>query len=283
MGPVLTRRPPRPVESLVEKYIPPTSHITRSSWIGKIDPPKQIKPRHSLPLPSKAPPASTPRANDASSISTKSFYNPPPPPKRTASLPSQTRSSDNNQSLKLYRPAPPWSTLNDHLTQVQMEETAAIERQEQYTRNIPPEEEIARIDMSSTKATLMKRQLDEWTLAQTQMRMGEKEKTDVRVVNGETSLLSRNAFRRQQGATKPLKPISTVKVPILTPQVRKAALAREEIVNLKRKWITAEEQEDGEELNSILKRGRRPKSVAGIKATSRSSGFNWNAWAKNAS
>lgn len=74
--------------------------------------------------------------------------------------------------------------------------------------------------MSNTKATLVKRQLDEWALTQAHMR---------KVVDTETSLLSWNPFQ-QPGETKtlkPLRPISTAKVSILTPQDKKAALTGE--------------------------------------------------------
>ena len=179
------------------------------------------------------------------------------------------------------------------MTQVQVEETAAMERQEQHTRTIPPEE-LARVDISGAKATLVKQQLDEWALAQAQMRRDEKEKpVDVCVMDAETSLLSRNPFRRQQEVTKtskPLMPISTVKVPILTPQIRKATLAREEMeggLNLKRKRIAAEVQEQREELDEAdlkIKPGPRPKTVtSSTKETTGSREFNWKAWSKNAS
>ena len=171
-----------------------------------------------------------------------------------------------------------------------MEETAAMKRQERPSRIIPPEEETARVDMSNTKAALVKQQLDEWSSAQAQMHRDEKEKVaNARVMDAETNLLSRNPFRRQQqqGVTKslkPLKPISTVKVPSLTPQVRKAALAREDKVsglNLKRKRIEAEEQDD--EANLTLKSsGRKQKNVTASAMTS-SGGFNWKGWSKNTS
>ena len=51
--------------------------------------------------------------------------------------------SGRDDDLKCYRPAPPWSTLNEHLSQVQVEEIAATERHEQRTCTIPSEEEIA--------------------------------------------------------------------------------------------------------------------------------------------
>ena len=168
-----------------------------------------------------------------------------------------------------------------------MEETAAMKRQEQPSRIIPPEEEIARVDMSSTKATLVKQQLDEWALAQTKMHSDEKEMAaNARAMDAETSFLSRNPFRRQQlqGVTKslkPLKPISTVKVPNLTPQVRKAALVREEMERLKlkrKKRVETEEQEDEANKSSRLK----PKNVTASVMTS-SRGFNWKGWSKNTS
>ena len=144
--------------------------------------------------------------------------------------------------------------------------------------------------MSNTKATLVKQQLDEWALAQAQMHRDEKEK--VANARAETNLLSRNPFRRQQpqGVTKPLKPlkpISTVKVPDLTPQVRKAALAREEResgLNLKRKRkrIETEEQEDEANLNLTVKSGGRKKNVSASVMTS-AGGFNWKGWSKNTS
>ena len=139
--------------------------------------------------------------------------------------------------------------------------------------------------MSNTKATLVKQQLDKWASAQVQMRRSGKEKTaDVLVVDAETSLLSRNPFRRQQpqGMTKtsrPLIPISTVKAPILTSRIRKAALAREETeggLNLKRKRIETE-QEDETDL-TVESSGPNQKTVT----TTRSGGFNWKGWSKNA-
>ena len=245
----LTRRPPRRVEPSAKHTSIPC--ITNSSWIGasKHDPPKQSKPRHSLPLPPKVMPTPIPQASDTSTSSTcaQLFY---------TSLPKKSLSpriySFQDDHLKLYRPAPPWSTLNERLSQ---EETAAMKRQEQHTRIIPPEEEIARVDMSNTKATLVKQQLEKWALAQSQLRRDDKERVvDVGVMNAETSLLSRNPFRRQQekGVMKtlqPLIPISTVRVPILTPHARKVASAREEIdCGLKRKRIATEEQEDEADL-----------------------------------
>ena len=173
----LAHRHARIIEPL-EKRTPSTSRITNSSWIGtfKNDPPNQIKSRYPSPLPSNIPLKPIPQANNASSVSAKSFYS--SLPKKTL-LPFRPHSlHDGEDHLKLYRPAPPWSTLNEHLTQVQVEETAAIERLNQHRRTIPPEDVIARVDMSSTKATLIKRQLDEWTLAQTQIRRDEK--VDVR-------------------------------------------------------------------------------------------------------
>jgi hypothetical protein len=170
-----------------------------------------------------------------------------------------------------------------------VEETVAMKRQERPSRIIPPEEEIARVDMSSTKATLVKQQLDEWALAQAQMHMDGKEKVaNSRIMDAETNLLSRNPFRRQQqqGATKslkPLKPISTVKVPNLTPQVRKAALVREETesgLNLKRKKrIETEEQQANLTVKSS---GRKQKNVTASVMTS-SGGFNWKGWSKDTS
>ena len=142
--------------------------------------------------------------------------------------------------------------------------------------------------MSSTKATLVRQQLDEWASTQAQIHGDAKEKAaNVRVMDAETNLLSRNPFRRQQrqGVTKslkPLKPISTVKVPNLTPQVRKAALAREEResgLNLKRKTrIETEEQDDEAVKSSRLKQ----KNVAASVMTS-SGGFDWKGWSKNTS
>jgi hypothetical protein len=143
--------------------------------------------------------------------------------------------------------------------------------------------------MSSTKATLLKRQLNEWASAQAKMRRNEKEKIpDMRVVDAETSPLSRNPFRRQQQqrvtkTSKPLIPISTVKVPILTPQVEKAALAREEResgLNLKRKRSETEEQ--GDETGLTVKSGGLKQKNVTISATTSSGGFNWKGWSKNA-
>ena len=295
-----TRRPPRrAVESSAfritdyssrvvqpsSRHIPLASRITNSSWIGTAthDPPS----RHSLPPPADAPLILDSQANITSSTSSQSFYN--PLPKRSSSLLRRARSFHDDH-LKLYRPAPPWSALNEHLTRVRMEETAAMKRQERPSRIIPPEEEIAKVDMSNTKATLVKQQLDEWALAQAQMHRDEKEK--VANARAETNLLSRNPFRRQQpqGVTKPLKPlkpISTVKVPDLTPQVRKAALAREEResgLNLKRKRkrIETEEQEDEANLNLTVKSGGRKKNVSASVMTS-AGGFNWKGWSKNTS
>lgn len=168
-----------------------------------------------------------------------------------------------------------------------MEETAAMKRQERPSRIIPSEEEVARVDMSSTKAALVKQQLDEWALAQAQIHRDEKEKAvNARVMDAETNLLSRNPFRRQQQqgvmkSLKPLIPISTVKVPNLTPQVRKAALARERTesgLNLKRKRI---EQEDGANLTAKTS-GSKQKNVTTSVMTS-SVGFNWKKWSKNTS
>lgn len=140
--------------------------------------------------------------------------------------------------------------------------------------------------MSSAKATLMKQQLDEWASAQAEIRRNEKEKTaNVRKMNAETSLLSRNPFRRQQqqgvtNSSRPLILISTVEVPILTPQVRKAVLAREEKgggLNLKRKRVETKEQE--EETDLTVKSGRaKQKNVT----TSSPGGFNWKGCSKNA-
>ena len=111
--------------------------------------------------------------------------------------------------------------------------------------------------MSNTKATLVKRQLDEWALTQAHMR---------KVVDTETSLLSWNPFQ-QPGETKtlkPLRPISTAKVSILTPQDRKAALTREH------------EEEEGGAGNLTVK--SEPKLKRSVTTSSR--GFNWS---KNAS
>jgi len=170
-----------------------------------------------------------------------------------------------------------------------VEETAAMKRQERPSRIIPPEEEIAKVDMSSTKATLVKQQIDEWASARAQV---EKEKvTNTCVMDAETNLLSRNPFRRQQqqGVTKslkPLKPISTVKVPNLTPQLRKVALERDETesrLSLKKrtkKRIETEEQED--EANVTVKSsGRKQKNVASVMTSS--GGFDWKGWSKNTS
>lgn len=137
--------------------------------------------------------------------------------------------------------------------------------------------------MSNTKAALVKQQLDEWALAQAQMHRDEKEM--VANAHVETNLLSRNPFRRQQqqGVTKSLKPISTVKVPNLTPQVRKAALAREEResgMNRKRKRKSSETEEQEDEVNLTVKSsGRKQKNVT----ASVSGGFNWKGWSKNTS
>ena len=155
-----------------------------------------------------------------------------------------------------------------------------MKRQERRSRIIPPEEEIASVDMSSAKATLVKQQLDEWALAQAQMHKDEKEKVaSARVMDAETNLLSRNPFRRQQQhatkSLKPLKPISTVKVPNLTPQVRKAALAREETeseLKRKKKRIETEEQTN----LTVKSIGRKQKNV-----TASSGGFDWKGWSKN--
>ena len=173
-----------------------------------------------------------------------------------------------------------------------MEETAAMKRQERPSRIIFPEEEIARVDMSSTKATLVKQQLGEWALVQAQMHRNEKEKVEnARVMDAETNLLSRNPFRRQQqqGVTKSLKPlipISTVKVPNLTPQIRNAVMARNETesgLNLKRKRKRIEKEEQEDEANLTVKSSRpKQKSVTTSVMTS-SGGFNWKSWSKNTS
>lgn len=143
--------------------------------------------------------------------------------------------------------------------------------------------------MSSTKATFLKRQLNEWASAQAQMRRNEKEKIpDVRVIDAETCLLSRNPFRRQQQqrvtkTLKPLIPISTVKVPILTPRVEKAPLAREEKesgLNSKRKRV--ETEEEGDETDLTVKSGGLKQKNVTISATTGSGGFNWKGWSKNA-
>jgi hypothetical protein len=168
-----------------------------------------------------------------------------------------------------------------------VEETAAMKRQERPSRIIPPEEELARVDMSSTKATLVKQQLDEWALAQAQMHRDEKEKVaNARVMDAETNLLSRNPFRRQQqqGVTKSLKPlipISTVKVPNLTPQIRKAALAREETENLKRKRIETKRQEDKANLTVKSSEPKRKNVTTSVMTSSR--GFDWKGWSKDTS
>ena len=304
----LTRRPPRRVVESSAKYTPWTSRITdssrrvvesslrhnalasritNSSWIGasKHEAPKQNISRHSLPLPDNVPLRLSPQANGTSSTSSQSFYN--PLPKRSSSLLLRARSYHDDH-LKLYRPAPPWSTLNEHMAQIRVEETAAMIRQERSSRIIPPEEEIAKVDMSSTKATLVKQQLDEWALAQTQAHRDEKEKVaNAGIMDTEANLLSRNPFRRQQQqgvkkSLKLLKPISTVKVPNLTPQVRKAALAREEKeseLNLKRKrkrFETVEQEDEGKSS------GCKQKNVTASVMTS-SGGFNWKGWSKSTS
>jgi hypothetical protein len=284
----ITDYPRRVVESS-SRYISLASRITNSSWIGasKSDLPKQNKSRHSLPLPGNAPLTLNPQANITSSTSSQSFYN--PPPKKSSSV--LRARSFHDDHLRLFRPAPPWSTLNEHLAQVRVEETAAMKRQERPSRIIPPEEEIARVDMSNTKATLVKQQLDEWALAQAQMHRDKEEKVANAGVKDAETILSRNPFRRQQqqGVTKSLKqlkPISTVKVPNLTPQVRKAALAREEKesglkLKRKRKRVETEEQED--EVNLTVKScGRKQKNVTASVMTS-SGGFNWKGWSKNTS
>lgn len=124
---------------------------------------------------------------------------------------------------------------------------------------------MAQIDMSSAKAMLAKQQLDEWALAQSQVH---RKKTTLDM-STESKPLSRNPFRKQE-LTKVLKPLTTFKVPILTPEVRKAALARERMVdglNLKRKTIAVEEDKDKVDL---------------MVATS-SGGFDWKGWSKKAS
>ena len=295
----LTRRPPKRIIQSSAKYtsstfritdysrrvaesssrhIPLASRITNSSWIGASK--QQNKARHSLPLPANVPLTLNPQANITSSTSSQSFYN--PLPKKSSSLLRRARSFHDDH-LKLYRPAPPWSTLSEHLAQVSMEETAAMKRQERPSRIIPPDEEIARVDMSNTKATLVKQQLDEWALAQAQMHRDNEEKVaNAGIKDAETNLLSRNPFRRQQQqgvakSLKPLKPISTVKVPNLTPQVRKAALAREvkeSGLNLKRKRKRFETEEQSS--------GHRQKNVT-ASAMTNSGGFNWKGWSKNTS
>lgn len=144
--------------------------------------------------------------------------------------------------------------------------------------------------MSSTKATLVKRQLDEWALSQAQMHRDEKERVaNAGVMDAETNLLSRNPFRRQQqqGVTKslkPLKPISTVKVPNLTPQVRKAALAREETesgLNLKRKKRKRIETE--EQTNLTVKSSRPKQKNVTASVMTNLGGFDWKGWSKNTS
>lgn len=307
----LIRRPPRRVESSAKytpstfritdysrravesssRHIPLASRITNFSWIGasKHDPPKQNTSRHSLPLSANAPLTLIPQARITSSTSSQSFYN--PLPKKSSSLLLRARSSHDDH-LKLYRSAPPWSTLNERLAQIRVEETAAMKRQERPSRIIPPEEEIARVDMSSTKVTLVKQQLDEWALAQAHMHRDKEEKVaNTGVKEAETNLLSRNPFRRQQpqGVTKtlkPLKPISTVKVPNLTPQVRKAALAREKResgLNLKRKRKRDETEEQEDEANLTVKSsGRKLKNVT-ASVTTNPGGFNWKGWSKNTS
>ena len=141
--------------------------------------------------------------------------------------------------------------------------------------------------MSSTKATLVKQQLDEWALAQAQMHRDEKEKaTNVRVMDAETNLLSRNPFRRQQQqevtkSLKPLIPISTVKVPNLTPQLRQAALARESGLDLKRKRSETEKQED--RANLTVKSSRPKQKNITTSGKTSSGGFNWKGWSKNTS
>ena len=282
--------PSRRIVEPSARQIPSASRITNSSWIGasRHDPPKQIKSRHSLPLPSNAPLAPNPQANGTLSTPSQSFYN--PLPKKSSSLLSLRTRSFHGDHLKLYRPAPPWSTLKERLAQMRVEETAAMKRQERPSRIIPPEEEIARVDMSSTKATLVKQQLDEWALAQAQMHRNEKEKVaNAHVMVAETDFLSRNPFRRQQGVAKSLKPlipISTVKVPNLTPQVRKAAMARnvtESGLNLKRKRKRVEKEEQEDEANLTVKSSRpKQKSVTTSVMTS-SGGFNWKGWSKNTS
>jgi hypothetical protein len=169
-----------------------------------------------------------------------------------------------------------------------VEERAAMKRQERSSRIIPPEEEIARVDMANAKATLVKQQLDEWVLVQAQVQRDEKEKAaNAGVMDVEMNLLSRNPFRRQQqqGVTKtskPLKPISTVKVPNLTPQVRKAALAREEResgLNLKRKRNETEDEVD----LAVKSIGRKQKKSVTASVMTSSGGFNWKGWSKNTS
>lgn len=138
--------------------------------------------------------------------------------------------------------------------------------------------------MSSAKATLMKQQLDEWASAQAEIHRKEKEKiADVRKMDAETSL-SRNPFRRQQqqgvtNSSRPLILISAVKVPILTAQVRRAVLAREEKgggLNLKRKRVETKEQEEETDL-MVKSAGVKQKNVT----TSSPGGFNWKGWSKN--
>lgn len=135
--------------------------------------------------------------------------------------------------------------------------------------------------MSSTKATLVKQQLDEWASAQARIHRDEKEKVaNTCVMDAETNLLSRNPFRRQQQqrVTKPLKPISTVKVPNLTPQIGKVALARDETegrLKLKRMKKRIETEEQADEPNLTVKSSeRKQKNVS-------SEGFDWKGWSKN--
>lgn len=138
----------------------------------------------------------------------------------------------------------------------------------------------------------MKQQVYEWALAQGQMHRDKEEKVaNAGVKDAETNLLSRNPFRRQQQqgmskSLKPLKPISTVKVPNLTLQVRKAALAREEResdLNLKRKRKRVETEEQEEEVNlTIDSSGSKQKNV-GASVVISSGGFNWKGWSKNTS
>lgn len=121
---------------------------------------------------------------------------------------------------------------------------------------------MAQIDMSSAKAMLAKQQLDEWALAQSQVH---RKKTTLDM-STESKPLSRNPFRKQE-LTKVLKPLTTFKVPILTPEVRKAALARERMVDRLNKTIAVEEDKDKVDL---------------MVATS-SGGFDWKGWSKKAS
>ncbi|KAF8163292.1 hypothetical protein B0H34DRAFT_795019 [Crassisporium funariophilum] len=212
--------------------------------------------------------------------------------------------------LTLFRDPPPYSALQDALSKAR---TLDLDAERQKHLRPMPGGERAVVDRGSARAAGVKRRLEEMVqreVAEKRRKVAEKEREGEREsgmgVLESIQVESRNPFRRrvqsdakpqvcavrdvsgiaqagvcfENGKSKPLRPISTVKVPILPPEMRKQALAQEqeEIIKKKQKRVEApapasrKNEARRTSLPSSASASKKPASV--IKNTA----FDWKGW-----